>query len=322
MADRRSPLLGSLIVLIGACLFAMLGVLSRTAYDLGLTPYAFVTWRSGVAALAMVSLVYVGLRRGNRLVGWRSLSPRDRVALGVAALMGASLDVTMFLAFARVSVAIVLLCFYLFPAIVAAASALLGWERMDRSRAAALVLALGGMVAVVIGGPDAGISGGLDLVGVALAIGSALSQAVFVLVARRGYRKVPTEQAMGVVLAVSAGIATFLAIAGGALSSVWLPLSSPSLLGLLLFTGVFAAGIPSFLFLAGIRWIGGVKAGILMLAQAPVGVALAAVFLDEAVGPVQILGGVAILAAAVILQRSAAPTESSLETASAAEAAA
>ena len=42
-----------------------------------------------------------------------------------------------------------------------------------------------------------------------------------------------------------------------------------------------------------------------MLAQAPVGVALAAVFLDETVGPVQIAGGLAILAAAVIIQRSA-----------------
>ena len=252
MDDRRSPLLGSLICLIAASLFAMLGVLSRTAYDLGLTPYAFVTWRSGVAALGMAVLVLWTLRRGSRLVGWRSLAPRDRVALGVAALAGASLDVTMFLAFARVPVAIVLLCFYLFPAIVAAATALLGWERMDRTRAAALLISLVGMVAVVIGGEGASALGGLDLIGVLLAIGSAISQAVFVLVARRGYREVPTEQAMVVVLGVSAGIATVLAVGGGALSSVWLPLSSPNLLGLMLFTGIFAAGIPSFLFPASV----------------------------------------------------------------------
>jgi drug/metabolite transporter (DMT)-like permease len=307
VAERGSPLLGSLTVVVGACLFAMLGVLSRSSYDLGLTPYAFVTWRSGVAAIAMGVVVLVTLRNGGRLVGWRSLAGRDRVALGLAALMGASLDVTMFLAFARVPVAIVLLCFYLFPAIVAGASMLLGWERMDRTRAVALVIALGGMVAVVIGSEGAGVVGGLDPVGVLLALGSALSQAVFVLVARRGYRQVPTEQAMTVVLTVSASIATLLAIGGGALSSVWLPLSSPTLLGLLLFTGIFAAGIPSFLFLAGIRWIGGVRAGTLMLAQAPVGVALAAVFLNESIGPIQIGGGVAILAAAVIIQRSASP---------------
>jgi drug/metabolite transporter (DMT)-like permease len=305
--DRRSPLLGSLTVVLAACLFSLLGVLSRFAYELGVTPYGFVTWRSGVAALAMFVVIWIGLRRGGRLVSWRTLPTRDRAALGIAALAGASLDVTMFLAYDRVSVAIVLLCFYLFPAMVAGAMAVLGWERMDGTRAVALVIALGGMVAVVIGGADAAGIGSIDLVGVLLAIGSAVSQTVFVLVSRRGYRQVPTDQAMGVVLTTSAVIATVLAAASGALGSVVVPFASPPLLLMLVFAGVFAAAVPSFLFLAGIRWIGGVRAGILMLAQAPVGVALAAVFLDEGIGPIQVAGGVAILAAAVIIQRSGSP---------------
>jgi drug/metabolite transporter (DMT)-like permease len=314
--ERRSPLLGSLTVVGAAALFATLGVVSRTTYDLGLTPLGFVTWRSGVAALAMFALVAVTVRRGGRLVGWRSLPPRDRASLAVAALAGASLDVTMFFAYARVSVAIVLLCFYLFPAMVAGASALLGWERMDRTRGVALAIALAGMVAVVVGGPVAVGSTGIDPLGVLLAIGSAVSQTVFVLVSRRGYRQVPTEQAMSVVLTVSSVLAILLAIAGGAASSLTLPFASPSLLALVVFGGVFGAGIPSFLFLAGIRWIGGVRAGILMLAQAPVGVALAAVFLDESIGPIQVAGGIAILAAAVIIQRSAgSKTVEGIETA-------
>jgi drug/metabolite transporter (DMT)-like permease len=314
--ERRSPLLGSLTVVGAAALFATLGVVSRTTYDLGLTPLGFVTWRSGVAALAMFALVAVTVRRGGRLVGWRSLPPRDRASLAVAALAGASLDVTMFFAYARVSVAIVLLCFYLFPAMVAGASALLGWERMDRTRGVALAIALAGMVAVVVGGPMAVGSTGIDPLGVLLAIGSAVSQTVFVLVSRRGYRQVPTEQAMSVVLTVSSVLAILLAIAGGAASSLTLPFASPSLLALVVFGGVFGAGIPSFLFLAGIRWIGGVRAGILMLAQAPVGVALAAVFLDESIGPIQVAGGIAILAAAVIIQRSAgSKTVEGIETA-------
>ena len=309
MQPNRSQLLGSLTVLVAACLFSTLGVLSRVTYELGLTPYGFVTWRSGVAAIAVAVLVAFTLRRGGRLVGWRSLSPRDRLALCVAALAGASLDVTMFLAFERVPVAIVLLCFYLFPAIVALGSALLGWERIDRTRGVALAISLAGMVAVVVGGEGAGALEGLDPVGVLLAVGSAMSQAVFVLVARRGYRTVPTEQAVTFVLTVSAATALLLAIGGGALSSVGLPFASPTLLVIMLFAGIFAAGIPSFLFLAGIRWIGGVRTGILALAQAPIGVALAAIFLHETVGLVQIGGGLAILAAAVIIQRSAPSAE-------------
>lgn len=58
----------------------------------------------------------------------------------------------------------------------------------------------------------------------------------------------------------------------------------------------------------GIRWIGPVRAGVLMLVQPLVGVALAALFLQEAVGPVQAAGGLGILAAAVIIQR-ASPAE-------------
>lgn len=307
MDDRRSPLLGSLTVVVAAGLFATLGVLSRTTYDLGLTPLGFVTWRSGVAAAAMIALVWITVRRGARLVGWRSLTPRDRVSLAVAALAGATLDVTMFFAYARVSVAIVLLCFYLFPAIVAGASALLGWERMDRLRATALTIALAGMVAVVVGGPVVEGGPGIDPLGVLLAIGSAVSQAVFVLVSRRGYRQVPTEQAMSVVLTTSSAMAIVLALFGGAAASLTLPLQTPSLLGLVVFAGLFGAGVPSFLFLAGIRWIGGVKAGVLMLAQAPIGVALAAVFLHEAIGPIQVAGGVAILVAALLIQRAPSP---------------
>lgn len=290
----------------------MLGVVSRRAYELGLSPFGLVAWRAGVGAIAIALVIWLGLRRGGRFVGWRSLDRRARASLGVAALMGATLNMAMFLAFARLPVAIVLLCFYLYPALVAGASAALGWERLDRARVVALAIALAGMVAVVVGGPSAATAGGLDPLGVALALSAAVSQAVFVLVSRHGYRAVPTDQAMGTILGASAIIAGGLAVAVGGPAALSLPFSDVDLLGLLLFTGIFAAAIPSFLFLAGIRWIGPVRAGILMLLEPLVGVALAALFLAEAVTPVQAAGGVAILAAAVIVQR-ARPVDSILE---------
>ena len=81
------------------------------------------------------------------------------------------------------------------------------------------------------------------------------------------------------------------------------PLTNPEVWPLLLFTGLFAAALPSLCFLIGIRIIGGMRAGIVMLFEPVVGVALAAVLLNEALQPIQLLGGAAILAAAVILQR-------------------
>ena len=82
------------------------------------------------------------------------------------------------------------------------------------------------------------------------------------------------------------------------------PLIDPTLLPIVLFTGIFAAAIPSTAFLTGIRLIGGMRAGILMLFEPVVGVALAAWLLSEAVQPVQAVGGAAILVAAIVLQRS------------------
>jgi len=87
------------------------------------------------------------------------------------------------------------------------------------------------------------------------------------------------------------------------------PIADPSVLPLLIFTGVAAAAIPSFGFLTGIRLIGGTRAGILMLFEPVVGVALAAWFLSEALAPIQIVGAVAILGAAVLLQRAAHPED-------------
>jgi hypothetical protein len=63
------------------------------------------------------------------------------------------------------------------------------------------------------------------------------------------------------------------------------------------------------LFLTGIRLIGGTGAGILMLFEPVVGVALAAWLLDEGLTPIQVVGGLAILLAALILQRAAPSAE-------------
>ena len=59
---------------------------------------------------------------------------------------------------------------------------------------------------------------------------------------------------------------------------------------LLVGIGLFAAALPSVLFLTGIRWIGGVRTGILMLFEPVVGVALAAALLAEGLQPLQVAG--------------------------------
>ncbi|HEX5147616.1 MAG TPA: DMT family transporter [Candidatus Limnocylindrales bacterium] len=308
--STRSPLVGVAVVLTAAALFGTLGPLSRLAYDVGMEPLAFVAWRAAIGFVATAGFVAWRIaRRGERLTWPSGLNRRARLSLGTAAVMGFVLNLCMFIAFDRITVALALLGFYTYPVMVAVANVVLGREPLDRPRVAALVLAVAGMVAVVAAqlDPAAGIR--LDLVGVGLAIGAALSQAVFVLLSRSGYRTVPADQAMGVVLAVTVLCSVLLAVATGATGTLGQPLEAPSVLPLLAFTGLFAAAIPSMLFLTGIRLVGGTGAGILMLFEPVVGVLLAAWLLSEGLAPIQIVGGLAILAAALILQRSAPPGE-------------
>jgi drug/metabolite transporter, DME family len=291
-------------VIASASLFGMLGPLSRFAYDAGMEPTSFVAWRALFGFLGLGA--YVGWRvRGGatRLVSFASLPVRARAALLAAAAAGTILNLCMFIAFDRITIALALLGFYTYPAIVAVANVLLGRDRLDGSRALALGLAIVGMILVVASQLDPASEIRLDVIGVGLALGAAVCQTVFVLLARDGYPEVPTEQAMTTVLLAS-GIGAFAvaALANG-FGPLLFPIRSPGVLPLLVFTGVVAAAIPSFGFLTGIRLIGGTRAGILMLFEPVVGVGLAAWLLAEPLAPIQVLGAVAILGAAVLLQR-------------------
>jgi len=308
-----TPALGFAVVVVAAVLFGTLGPLSRFAYDLGMQPTAFVTWRALIGLAGVGVFVAWRVRRAQlALVRPASLPTRARLLLFVAALMGFTINVSMFIAFDRITIALALLGFYTYPAMVAFANMLLGRERLDAPRGVALVLALAGMIAVVGSqlDPAAGIR--LDVIGLALALGAAVGQTVYVLISRDGYREVPTEQVTVIVLLGTMIGAATLAIAGGAAASLIEPIARPALLPLLLFTGIFAAAIPSMGFLAGIRAIGGTRAGILMLVEPVVGVGLAAWLLGESLVPIQLVGAAAILGAALILQRNAIP-EASME---------
>lgn len=303
--DGPVPFRGFVIVIGAAALFGMLGPLSRFAYEAGMEPPAFVAWRAMIGFLGLGLFVGWRVRRGaTRLVRLSALPRRARGALLAAAVAGTTLNLCMFIAFDRITIALALLGFYTYPALVAVTNVVLGRERMDGSRALALGLAIAGMIAVVVSQLDPASGIRLDVIGVALALGAAVSQTVFVILARDGYPEVPTEQAMTTVLFASGIGALGVALLAGGVDSILQPLRTPDVIPLLLFTGIAAAAIPSLGFLTGIRLIGGTRAGILMLFEPVVGVALAAWLLSESLAPIQVVGALAILGAALLLQRS------------------
>lgn len=302
MPSERSDLTGIATILFAASLFGTLGLLSRLAYDRGLAPFAFVTWRATVGAIGLWTAIVLLRARRRPFVRWSDMGARAQRALVVAVLVGTLLNLAVFLAFERTTIALALLGFYLYPALVAVGSVALGRERLDSTKLLALLLALGGMVAVVLGGITGGQPLVVDPLGIGAALTAAACQAVFVLISR-DYASLPTEQAMGTILAgtsLTAAVVTTLTVGAG---QILAPFADPALLGLMLVVGIFAAALPSSLFLAGIRRLGGIRAGIVMLAEPVVGVALAAAFLDEGLTALQVLGGATILGAAVLVER-------------------
>jgi drug/metabolite transporter (DMT)-like permease len=293
---------GALLVVVGASLFGTLGPLSRFAYDVGLTPFAWVSWRATIGAVGLVAVIVA--RRGWRssLDSIRAATPAARGWLALATLAAACLNLAFFVAFQRTTIALALLGFYTYPAMVAATSSLLGHERLDGTRRVALLLAILGMVGVVAGGLSPTSAVTVDAIGIGLALVAAGCQTTFV-VSSRGYASMPTEDAMAAVLAGSAVISVGAAILTDGPAVLAQPFGDPGLLALLLFVGIFAAALPSFLFLNGIRTLGPIRAGILMLFEPVVGVVLAAVVLGEGVTPLQVLGGGTILLAAALVQR-------------------
>ena len=281
MNDR--PLLaGSLIVVAAASGFGILGPLARFAYDAGLDPLSFVAWRAIFALVVIAVAVAFQRRRGRPTVNVFRLARRDQVGILVVGVAGLALNVAMFIAFGLTSIAVALLAFYTYPALVAVSAAALGHEQLDAGRLAALVLALGGMVLVVGGGLAVGGAVSVHPVGVLLGLAAAVGQTAFVTVSRSRFRDVPAEQAMGWIIAVTAVGCTIVAVMAG----------SP-------FSVVFRRGDAlAFAALAGI-----LGAGIPMLIEPLVGVTLAAILLGEALAPLQAVGGAAILVAALLVQR-------------------
>jgi drug/metabolite transporter (DMT)-like permease len=301
---QRSNLLGAGIVVLGASLFGSLGVLSKITYGEGMVPFAFVTWRAAVGALALWLFILVVRRPSGIRAELATLDRGGRGWLLLAILLASLLNLASFMAFANTTVALALLAFYTYPAMVAAGSVLLGRERLDLARVAALVLALGGMAAVVLGGQGGSAPGRNDLLGMALALGAGVCQTGFVLTSR-GYRSLPADHVTGALLLGSAIMAAVITLLGDGVAALALPLQRLDLFALLLYVGVFAAAVPSVLFLTGIRRIGGVRTGILMLFEPVVGVLLAAVILTEGLQPLQVAGGATILLAALLVQRGA-----------------
>lgn len=184
----------------------------------------------------------------------------------------------------RGSAAAVVLLFYSYPAMVTIIGRL--WTRRTPLT---LGLSIGGAIVVVAAGGDVRIS----RIGIVCALASAATFAVYLLATNRLISK---TESLTVAAWVSAG-ASLSMLARGVLTGT---LQSPTgHLPELLANGL-ASGAAFALMFAALRQIGPRRTSIVMTLEALFAIVLAAAFLDETIGPLQMVGGAAILAGTLL----------------------
>ena len=318
---------GVAYVLLAALAFGMLGTLSNLAYRAGMSAPMFTVLRAGIGALTLAALIAVTRRP---TVAVRRLPRPERVSLAIAIVANATLNLALFAAYGAMSVALVLAVYFTYPILVALASVALGRERFTPARVAGLVLATAGLALVL--GSQAGPAVGVTAAGLAFALLAAGCQAAYLVVSRAGYTRVPSDQAtmliltggvlLALPLALVAGPAGGAAAAGGAggaavagdllaamgetLAGAFRWVANPTAWLAAILAGTVAAAAAKVWLLRGVRRIGGTRTAVLMLAEPLFGVVLAAVFLGQAVVPLEVAGGALVLAAALLVQRPAA----------------
>lgn len=276
---------GFLLVFISAAGFGAMPVFARSAYQSGANLFELLTARFLVAGLVLS--VYLRWKKPPR-----PLTVRER---GGAVLMGlcgyAVASLCFFSALERVPAPLASLLLYTYPALVTVLAIMFGMEKPDRRKLSALLVSFAG-ITLILGSSFATV----NLSGAALALAASLMYSGYILVGNWTLREAPLAAATAwISWAAAAGIGGF-GLAGGYLSFSFGPAAWLSVAGLALFSTIVAI----LAFLQGVVLVGASRASIISTLEPPVTVVLAALFLAETLGPLQLLGGALVLGSAVL----------------------
>lgn len=295
---RAALLRGTLAVVLSACCFGSISPLTVVATDHGMALQSIQAWRYTASAVVLMAVAL-----------WRPPAPRSAgvaswTAPQVLAVAGGgqALVATLALAALRwLPTATASFLFYTFPAWVTLFSAVRGHEPLDRIRVTALLLALGGIGAMV-GAPDATA---LHPIGLALILAGALVYALYIPVLDRLQRaRDPLDVSRAIAVGGSVIFATWAAVTGTLFAIPDAVAFAASVL-----QGVLSA--VSFLgFLAGLRVLGPVRTAITSTVEPFWTTLLGVVMLGQGITAGTIVGGLGIMGAVLLLQRPVAATAS------------
>lgn len=286
--DGMWPGLG--FVVVTALFFGSGPTLARLAFDGG----------TGVLTLQIARFLVAAVA----LWGWLVLSgrvrpiPRHRVPLVVAmVLLSTGASFGYMTSVRSIPVAVASLTFFTFPLMVGPLAHLIGDERLNPRRVAALAVGFSGL-ALVLGGGMADA----DPVGLGLAFGGGTCVAISFQVSRRLTIDIPPTQLTATV-AVGSGLicAAALALNG----EIQLPGTTRGWIGILGNAASYAVGLTCLF--ASIRHLGAVRTAIAINLEPVVSVTLATLVLGQILSPTQMLGAAVVLGGIALAQSARRP---------------
>ena len=272
-------------VALSAAGFGSMAIFAKLAYAAGVDLQTMLFLRFSIAGIAMCGLMLATRRR------W----PRGRDLLTLVLLGGVGYVGQSYCYFASLqhaSAGVTALLLYLYPALVA----LLGWLFLRRplsmARSVAIALALIGTAMTVLGALHS------TPLGMALGAGAALIYAVYILIGEGVTPRVGSVPASTVIICAAA-VVYGVAWASGPADlpgnvSGWVAVVAIAILSTL---------VAILFFFVGLGRLGAADASTVSTLEPLATIALAAVFLDERLSAMQIIGGAIIVAAVVLIAR-------------------
>ncbi|MEP7001157.1 MAG: DMT family transporter, partial [bacterium] len=277
----------TLFILVSACCFGSIGILTTLAMNAGARLIDVLVWRYVIAAVLLV--VVSGGLSAFRAVGRRGISIAAYTGVGQATIAFVTLSSLKYLPAATVT-----FLFYTYPAWVAVISAIRGVERLTGPRVIALGLSLVG-IALMVGVPG---SGGLHPMGAALALSAAFLYAIYIpMIDHFGTGLPPAVTSTF----ASGGAAVVLIIASafqGGIRFDFTPVAWASMAALAILCTVIAF----ILFLRGLAVIGPVRTAIISTIEPFWTALLGSVVLSQQLNARTYAGGALIAFAVIVLQ--------------------
>lgn len=292
--SRRFSLIA---VVVSAACFGTLAVLTPLAYDSGAKPLPLLAWRFVIAAVLLGVVATARDRSALRV----PISDIGRYSLLALTGYGAA-SVCFFYALKFADAAVVAVLLYAYPAFVTIIGWVLMGQRATWRQGAAVIVTFAGCALVVgLGQGDASAS----WQGILLGLGAAVGYTLFNLLS---HRWLPGRSRL-TMMAYTFGIAALLPAVGAIATDGVSGLSTASWSSTTWILLVAIVIIPTFaaivLYLEGIRGLGPAQAAVISTLEPIFTIVLAALFLDQHLSLVQLLGAVLVLGGVVTAEAGA-----------------